>query len=173
MAERVRAGARICFVEPSCLAMIVDDWARLLPGDERVREVAAAAIPALAAVAELAEAGALHFHAGGGALLHDHCHAKALGFATATTRALACVPELRLEVLDAGCCGMAGVFGYEAGHYATSVAVGERVLAPAVRSAEPATSVLATGTSCRSQIADLTGRAAAHPLSFLYDRLDG
>ncbi len=173
MLERVREGARICFVEPSCLAMIIDDWARLLPGDERVREVAAAAIPALAAVAELAESGALRFRPGGVALLHEHCHAKALGFASATTRVLACVPELRLEVLDAGCCGMAGVFGYEAEHYETSVAIGERVLAPAVRGAEPATSVLATGTSCRSQIADLTGRAAVHPLAFLHGRLDG
>ena len=151
--------------------MVRDDWRRLLPDDQRVAEVAAAARPALALVADQAEAGRLHFHAGGRALLHSHCHEKALSFAAATGRALGAVPDLEVEVLDAGCCGMSGVFGYEAEHYELSVAMAERVLLPAVRAAGPETAVLATGTSCRSQIHDLAGRRAVHPLEFLAARL--
>jgi len=167
------AGAALLFIEPSCLSMVQDDWRRLLPGDERVAPVAGAAIPALDLVARLAQAGRLHFRAGGRALLHDHCHAKALGFAEATVRALAAVPALDVEVLDAGCCGMSGVFGYEADHFELSVAMGERVLLPSVRGASPGIEVLATGTSCRAQIHDLGGRRALHPLEFLVQRLAG
>lgn len=168
---RVREGADVLFVEPSCLSMARDDWARLLPDDPRVAEVAAASRPALELVADLAAEGRLHFRAGGRALLHSHCHEKALGFAAATTNALAAVPGLEVEDPDAGCCGMSGVFGYEAEHYDLSVAMGERALLPAVRAARADTVVLATGTSCRSQIRDLSGRDARHPLEFLAGRL--
>ena len=169
--EWARAGADLLFIEPSCLSMIRDDWSRLLPGDARVAAVAAVARPALALVADLADAGRLRFLPGGHALLHSHCHEKALGFAAATERALGAVPDLRLEILDAGCCGMSGVFGYEAEHYDLSVAMAERVLLPAVRAAATAATVLATGTSCRTQIGDLTARDALHPLVFLAQRL--
>ena len=65
-------------------------------------------------------------------------------------------------MLDSGCCGMAGSFGFEAGHYDVSVAVGERVLLPAVRQAADDTLIIADGFSCREQIAGLTGRGALH-----------
>jgi Fe-S oxidoreductase/FAD/FMN-containing dehydrogenase len=169
--ERVTQGCDLLFIEPSCLSMVRDDWRRLLPHDLRVAEVAAAARPALALVADLSEADRLHFRAGGRALLHSHCHEKALAFVAATERALSVVPDLAVEVLDAGCCGMSGVFGYEAEHYELSVAMAERVLLPAVRVEGPETTVLATGTSCRSQIHDLAGRPAVHPLEFLAGRL--
>jgi Fe-S oxidoreductase len=169
--ERVAQGCDLLFIEPSCLSMVRDDWRRLLPHDPRVAEVAAVARPALALVADLSEAGRLHFRAGGRALLHSHCHEKALAFVAATERALSVVPDLAVEVLDAGCCGMSGVFGYEAEHYELSVAMAERVLLPAVRAERPETAVLATGTSCRSQIHDLAGRPAVHPLEFLAGRL--
>ena len=151
--------------------MVRDDWARLLPHDHRVAEVAAASRPALELVAGLAAEGRLRFRAGGRALLHSHCHEKALGFAAATAAALAAVPGLEVEDPDAGCCGMSGVFGYEARHYELSVAMAERALLPAVRAASPETVVLATGTSCRTQIGDLAGRTALHPLEFLAARL--
>jgi FAD/FMN-containing dehydrogenase/Fe-S oxidoreductase len=169
----VAGGAEVVFIEPSCLSMARDDWARLLPHDARVAEVAAAARPALALVADLAAQGRLRFRAGGRALLHGHCHEKALGFAAATRAALAAVPGLEVEDPDAGCCGMSGVFGYEAEHYDLSVAMAERALLPAVRAAAPGTAILATGTSCRAQIADLGGRVAVHPLEFLAGRLEG
>jgi FAD/FMN-containing dehydrogenase/Fe-S oxidoreductase len=169
--DLARAAVQILVVEPSCLSMFRDDWGRLLPDDADVAQVAAAARPALELVAELAAKGRLRFRGGGRALLHSHCHEKALAFAAATRRALAAVPDLELEELDAGCCGMSGVFGYEAAHYDVSVAIAERALLPAVRAARPDTVVLATGTSCRSQIHDLSGRAALHPLEFLAERL--
>lgn len=167
----VEAGAEVLFIEPSCLSMVLDDWARLLPDDPRVGEVARSARPALARVAELAGAGRLHFGAGGRVLLHSHCHEKALGFAEATRAALAAVPDLVVDEPDTGCCGMSGIFGYEAEHYDLSVAMAERALLPAIRAARPETAVVATGTSCRSQIADLGRRAALHPLEFLAGRL--
>jgi FAD/FMN-containing dehydrogenase/Fe-S oxidoreductase len=167
----VSAGAEILFIEPSCLSMVRDDWARLLPHDDRLGEVAAASRPALELVAGLAAQGRLRFRAGGRALLHSHCHEKALGFAAATAAALAAVPGLEVEDPDAGCCGMSGAFGYEAGHYELSVAMAERALLPVVRAARPDTAVLATGTSCRTQIGDLSGRAALHPLELLAARL--
>ena len=167
----VAEGADVLFVEPSCLSMARDDWARLLPGDPRVAAVAAASRPALALVADLAAEGRLHFRAGGHALLHSHCHEKSLGFADATVAALAAVPGLEVDDPDAGCCGMSGVFGYEAEHYELSVAMAERTLLPAVRRAAPGSAVLATGTSCRTQIRDLSGQNAEHPLEFLAGRL--
>lgn len=172
LAECARRGAQLLFIEPSCLSMVRDDWGRLLPGDPRLAGVSGAARPALGLVADLAEEGRLRFRPGGRALLHAHCHEKALGFQADTERALRAVPGLDVQALDAGCCGMSGVFGYEAEHYDLSVAMAERVLLPAVRAAAPGAAVLATGTSCRAQLADLSGRRAQHPLAFLAGRLE-
>jgi len=69
---------------------------------------------------------------------------------------------LDYDLLDSGCCGMAGSFGFEAEHYDVSVAVGERRLLPTVREADGDTLVIADGFSCREQIAGLTGRGALH-----------
>jgi FAD/FMN-containing dehydrogenase/Fe-S oxidoreductase len=169
--EHAVAGRVVAFVEPSCASMVVDDWSRLLPGDTRLEVVAAAARQAVALVAEHAAAGRLHFRGGGTVLLHPHCHERALFTAADSESALRAVPGLELTVLDEGCCGMSGIFGYEAEHYETSVAIAERGLLPAVRGAGPQTAVLASGTSCRTQIRDLSGRPAAHPLTFLAERL--
>jgi len=169
--EHAVAGRVIAFIEPSCASMVVDDWFRLLPGDTRLEAVAAAVRQGVALVAEHAAAGRLHFRGGGAALLHPHCHERALFTATDSESALRAVPSLALTVLDAGCCGMSGIFGYEAEHFETSVAIAERDLLPAVRGAAAQTAVLATGTSCRTQIRDLSGRSVAHPLAFLAARL--
>jgi FAD/FMN-containing dehydrogenase/Fe-S oxidoreductase len=169
--DEVCWGRQLAFVEPSCLSMVTDDWRRLLPGDPRVAEVAAASRFALSYVADEAAAGRLRYTPGGGALLHPHCHERSLYTSAETERALRGVPGLCLEVLDAGCCGMSGIFGYEADHYDLSVAIAERALLPAVRAAGSDTAVLATGTSCRTQIGDLSPRRARHPLEFLGDRL--
>jgi Fe-S oxidoreductase len=88
-----------------------------------------------------------------------------------TVAALRLVPGLEPTVLDAGCCGMAGSFGFEKQHYDLSVAIGKMALAPAL-AAEPEAIVVAPGTSCRHQIKDLTGRHALHPLEVLAATLD-
>jgi Fe-S oxidoreductase len=99
-------------------------------------------------------------------LLHVHCHQKALRGTKGTAAALHLVPGLDLSVLDAGCCGMAGSFGFEKEHYDLSVAIAKLALLPAL-DAEPEAMVVAPGTSCRHQIRDLTGRRALHPMEVL------
>jgi len=171
LAPHAAQGRAIAFVEPSCHSMIGDDWARLLPGDGRVALVVSAARLGQALVAEDAAAGRLRFTGGGRAVFHPHCHERAVAGLDGSLGALGAVPGLDLEVLDAGCCGMSGVFGYEAGHYETSVAIAGRALLPAVRGAAAETTLLASGTSCRCQVRDLAGRSAEHPLVFLRGRL--
>ena len=70
--------------------------------------------------------------------------------------------EIDAEILDSGCCGMAGSFGFEQGHYDVSRAIGELVLLPRVRNADTHTLIVADGFSCREQIAQLTNRRAVH-----------
>ncbi len=171
LAGDARAGRAIAFVEPSCLAMVADDWQRLLPGDAAAEAVRAAARPALSLVADAAAAGRLSFESGGEALLHPHCHERAVFGPDESERALRAVDGLDLRVLDHGCCGMSGFFGYKKARYELSVAVAERALLPAVRAAGPGVAVLATGTSCRSQIGDLAAHRPLHPLEFLAGRL--
>jgi Fe-S oxidoreductase len=162
------AGVPILGLEPSCLLTLVDEWPELVPG---------AAAKRVATAAELAESWlGRHFRKTGmapsepvsrrRALFHGHCHQKALVGVQGSADALRLVPELDLTVLDAGCCGMAGAFGYEKEHYDVSVAVANLALIPALAD-DPEALVVATGTSCRHQIRDLTGRHAWHPVELM------
>ncbi len=100
------------------------------------------------------------------ALVHGHCHQKAI-MRMKDDKSLMEKMGLEHEVLDSGCCGMAGSFGFEEDKYETSVNIGERVLLPAVRRAEPSTFLIADGFSCREQIAQLTDREALHTAQVL------
>ena len=103
--------------------------------------------------------------------LHGHCHQKSLVGVGKTAGMLRMIPGVTVHVIPSGCCGMAGSFGYEKEHYATSMAIGEMVLFPAVRQAGKDAIVVAPGTSCRQQILDGTGIHARHPVEVLYDCL--
>ena len=81
--------------------------------------------------------------------------------------------ELTVDTPDSGCCGMAGAFGFEADKFAVSLAIGERVLLPAVRAAAASTLIVADGFSCREQIRQATGRAAVHLAEVLAAGLRG
>jgi Fe-S oxidoreductase len=107
-------------------------------------------------------------HPGGRrALIHGHCHQNAL-MGSHGERDLLAQAGLDATLLNAGCCGMAGSFGYEAGdQYDVSMAIGERVLLPAVRASDADTLLVADGFSCRSQIAAGTGRRALHTAEVL------
>jgi Fe-S oxidoreductase len=96
------------------------------------------------------------------ALVHGHCHQKAFDVMGALTSTLKLVPSLDVKTIDSSCCGMAGAFGYESGHYDVSMKMAEASLLPAVRAASADTLVVANGTSCRHQIADGAGRSAVH-----------
>ena len=98
--------------------------------------------------------------------VHGHCHQKAFGTFDATLELLRTIPGAEVAAIESSCCGMAGAFGHEKGHYDVSMKMAELALLPAVRAA-PAATIVAAGTSCRQQIADGTGREALHPLAFL------
>ena len=100
------------------------------------------------------------------ALLHGHCHQKAL-VGTGPSRAILEAVGIEVTEVDSGCCGMAGSFGYEAEHYEVSIAMAERRLYPAVRAVDDRTLVVAAGTSCRHQIEHGTERDALHPAEVL------
>jgi Fe-S oxidoreductase len=144
--------------------MLVDDLPRLVPGDPRARWVADAAITFERAVAELGPPPLREET--GDPVAHEHCHARALGGGREGAAALAALPGLAIRDSGAGCCGMAGAFGYR--HGDMSRAIAEDRLAPAVRSA---TVAVASGTSCRAQISRTTGRPALHPAEHLAGRL--
>ena len=100
------------------------------------------------------------------ALVHGHCHQKAI-MRTKAEMSLMDKMGLQYDFVDSGCCGMAGSFGFEADKYQISVDIGERVLLPAVRRAEPTDLLIADGFSCREQIAQLTDRHALHTAEVL------
>ena len=109
-------------------------------------------------------------------LLHGHCHHKAFGGMKPLRKLLGLIPELRVEWVEASCCGMAGSFGYEAEHHELSMRMAELSLLPAVRAADADTLIVADGTSCRHQIADGTraggaGRKAVHAIHVLASAL--
>ncbi len=166
----VERGVPLVGLEPSCILTMRDDYRKLLPGDERVEKLAEATRLFEEALLELdAE---LPLRGGAPVLLHGHCHQKALVGTGPTEEVLALAPGTDVTVVDSGCCGMAGLFGYEKGHYEVSMKMGERRLFPAVREASESV-VIAPGTSCREQIQGGAGRRAQHPAEYLAARLDG
>jgi len=163
-------------LEPSCILTLRDEFLDLLPGEPRAKTVADAAYTFEEYVAVQAEAGGFQDVAwrngtAGDILFHGHCHQKALVGTDAAERALE-VPGYQVDAVDAGCCGMAGAFGYEAEHVDVSKEMAEMRLAPAVRAADPDTTLVASGFSCRSQIKDVTERTAQHPAEVLWTALD-
>jgi Fe-S oxidoreductase len=176
LAAAAARGVPIVGVEPSCLLTLRDEYAAMLPGDPSVTAVAAATrLPEdllLEAVGEgrlvLPQDNAV---SGRRVLFHGHCHQKALAGTGATTALLRSIPGADVAEVDAGCCGMAGSFGFEAEHYELSMSIGELRLFPAVRAEPEDTIIAATGVSCRQQIAHGTGRPARHPLEIIRQAL--
>jgi len=157
-------------LEPSCAAVLRDDVRSLLGEDERVRRL----VGATHTLAELLERRAPDWRPGPldrRVVTQTHCHQHAVLGSAADDRVLERL-GVQAQRLDAGCCGMAGNFGFEAGHYRTSVAVAELALLPALRAEPPGTVVLADGFSCRAQIEQLAGRPALHLAELLREALD-
>ena len=102
---------------------------------------------------------------------HGHCYQKTLSNTDCTQKILSFPENYTAEEIDSGCCGMAGVFGMEKKHYELSQKIAELKLLPAIRKADESIKIVAVGTSCRHQIADLAGRKAYHPVEILYDAL--
>jgi Fe-S oxidoreductase len=170
----VERGVPVVGLEPSCLLGLRDEFGLLLPG----KETAALAELALTFEEFLAReqaAGRLQLKLGPlplkRALVHGHCHQKAFDVMQAVNDVLNMIPELEVETIQSGCCGMAGAFGYEAKHVDISREMAELSLLPAVRGAGDKTVIVADGTSCRHQIKDGTQREALHVARVLADAL--
>ena len=178
LGERAARGVPIVGVEPSCLLTLRDEYLALLPGDAAALAVAAATrLPEELLVEAIAD-GRLSIpednqFRGRRILFHGHCHQKALAGTAATVALLRSIPGAEVIEVDAGCCGMAGSFGYEAEHYELSMRIGELRLFPAVRAEPEQTIIAATGVSCRQQIRHGTGRPALHPLEIAWQSLRG
>lgn len=170
-------GDAIVFLEPSCLSAVKEDAPALLkgPAKARARVVADACVLFEEYLErECAEGrAALHLRAGPAAIqLHPHCHQRSMGLAAPARALLSRIPNAAVIDLEAGCCGMAGSFGYTRDHYDVSKAIGERKLLPAARALGPDDVLVAAGTSCRHQVADLAGVTALHPAVLLCSLLE-
>ncbi|HTK29215.1 MAG TPA: FAD-linked oxidase C-terminal domain-containing protein, partial [Vicinamibacterales bacterium] len=154
----IERGVPVVGLEPSCAAVFRDELRALFPRDENAKRLAAQT----KLLSEfLNENGFAYPALTRRALVHGHCHHKAVMTFDAEQHALEQM-GLDARLLDAGCCGMAGSFGFERDHYDVSMKAGERVLLPAVREAPADTLVIADGFSCREQIAQATRRRALH-----------
>ena len=102
---------------------------------------------------------------------HGHCHQKALSSINHTEKMLSLLPGHSVSAIECGCCGMAGAFGFEKNHYGLSMQIGELALFPAIRKTAPTDTIVASGTSCRQQILEGTGREAIHPAQVLFRSL--
>lgn len=165
-------GLPILGLEPSCILTLADEWLDLAPSEES-REIARRVQLVETWLAQCTSAN--HSDLGNPSehpidvVYHGHCHQAAAGAIAGAVKALGQLAGADVELLDAGCCGMAGAFGYEKGHYDVSVAVANQRLIPAVQATEKV--VVAPGFSCRTQLADLAGLRALHPVQLLYQRL--
>jgi FAD/FMN-containing dehydrogenase/Fe-S oxidoreductase len=160
----IEAGLPVIVLEPSCEAVFHDELLQLFPRDPRARRLAELATALGEFVARHPDefAAALPGRLGAPAVLHGHCHQKALVGMAAEEAALRSI-GLDPAQPEPGCCGMAGAFGFERGeHYELAMKIGERALLPAVRSAPGDALLIADGFSCREQIAQSTGRRALH-----------
>jgi Fe-S oxidoreductase len=156
----IRAGTPIVGLEPACVSVFREELPNLLAHDEQAKRLSSQVF----LLSEFLAHKAPRFpfaKLARKALVHGHCHQQAVLKMDAEREVLGRL-GLDCEVLDSGCCGMAGSFGFEEEKYDVSVKCAERVLLPALRRASPDTLVLTNGFSCRAQIEELAGRQPLH-----------
>ncbi|CCH90542.1 D-lactate dehydrogenase (cytochrome) [Modestobacter italicus] len=176
LCDGVAPGSPIVGCEPSCILTLRAEHVDLLPDDPNVRDVASRVRLPEELLVEAIDDGRLPLRedswlAGRTVVFHGHCHQKAEAGTAATVALLSRIPGVTVQELDAGCCGMAGSFGFESEHYDISLQVGEDRLFPAVRSAPADAVIAATGVSCRQQIFHGTQRTAWHPAELVLEAL--
>ena len=154
----VESGTPVVVLEPGCHSVFRDEMVKLLPGDTAAGKLSQQTV----SLAELLEKRGWQPHRiGGQALLHGHCHQKALG-GTQSDLALLQAAGIETAAPETGCCGMAGAFGFRPETYETSVKIANLSLLPKVKGAGAETLIVANGFSCREQIEDLAGRDTLH-----------
>jgi FAD/FMN-containing dehydrogenase/Fe-S oxidoreductase len=166
LSEPIESGVPVLVLEPSCASVFRDELRNLMPHDEHARRLTAQTMVLDELLARHAP-GWNPPNVGRRALIHGHCHHKAV-IRGDQGRGLLTRAGVEAEMTSAGCCGMAGSFGYGAGEqYDVSMRIGEQFLLPAVRAADAETLLVADGFSCRTQIAAGTGRRALHTAEVL------
>ena len=164
------AGTPILFAEPSCHSAIIDDYPLLLQGELRDKAGQLAEMSLLLEQWLPRQPKQPTFkHSPQRLIVHGHCHQKALIGVTPLISMLKRLPGAEVVTLDSGCCGLAGMFGYE--QYDVSAAIGERRLLPVARALRQDERLLAPGFSCRHQSSHLAGVMPLHPASLLAARL--
>jgi FAD/FMN-containing dehydrogenase/Fe-S oxidoreductase len=165
----IREGVPVVGLEPSCVAVLRDELLELFPDDHDAKRLSEQSF----LLSEFLDREGVDLpRIEGTALVQEHCHHRNVMGTEAEERVM---DRLGLEtrILDSGCCGMAGSFGFERGDkYEVSVAAGERVLLPAVRAAGPDTLLIADGFSCREQVVQGTGRKPLHLAQVIAAALD-
>jgi len=164
LAPDVARGVPVIGLEPSCLFGFRDEVPAMLKS-KAAQQLSANAFTFEEFLTREANAGRLKLplkKVADRALVHGHCHQKAFDAFNAVEQVLGLIPDLKVEVIESSCCGMAGAFGFGADTIDVSLAMGELSLLPAVRKAPDDAIIVADGTSCRHQIHDGTGRAAIH-----------
>ena len=171
LGDRIDAGVPLVVLEPSCASVFRDELRNLFPADARATRLRNQTF----LLAEFLESRQISFQPprlDRTVVLHGHCHQKAI-MQIGDEESLLRKMGVELQSLDSGCCGMAGAFGFEAGKFAVSQAIGERVLLPAVRAAHADTLIVSDGFSCREQIQQATGRTAIHLAEAIQMALNG
>lgn len=159
LADDIRAGVPVIGLEPACLSVFRDELPNLFPDDARAAALAKQCRLFSDFLMEVKDWDAPQL--GGEALVHGHCHQKSV-FGMAAEMALLKRLGIQARTAESGCCGMAGAFGFHPQHYDVSVTAAEAALLPAVRAASEKTLIVASGYSCREQIAQLSDRNALH-----------
>jgi FAD/FMN-containing dehydrogenase/Fe-S oxidoreductase len=169
MADAIKEGTPVIVIEPSCAAVFKDEMLNLFPDDERAKKLH----NQIFLLADFLQKNIETFSRSlkQKAILHGHCHQRAIFGIQSETNLLSNL-GFEVEIPDPGCCGMAGSFGFEKKHYVVSRAIGERLLLPAVRNAAAETMIIASGFSCREQIAQSTSRHAMHLAEVLKKALE-
>ncbi|MGP8175982.1 MAG: FAD-binding and (Fe-S)-binding domain-containing protein [Terracidiphilus sp.] len=167
MAPQIEAGLPFIFLEPSCASVFKDELLELFPNDKSARLLSQqvwllADWLAAKAPAQSQENWLTGRLQGTHVMLHGHCHHKAVFGGPASEIALLRQAGATVEPIQAGCCGTAGPFGFEADKFEISKTIANDGLLPAVQSAGPMTLIVADGFSCREQISQLSGRQALH-----------
>ncbi|MGH9581482.1 MAG: FAD-binding and (Fe-S)-binding domain-containing protein, partial [Bryobacteraceae bacterium] len=158
LAPRITAGVPVVVLEPSCASVFADEMTNILPRNEDAHRLRSQTkllskflVDAKYAPPTLKRK----------ALVHGHCHQKAI-FGTSAEEQILAKMGVDVELLDSGCCGLAGSFGFEEHHYDISMKIGERVLLPKLREAARDTLIVSDGFSCREQIMHGTRRHGMH-----------
>jgi FAD/FMN-containing dehydrogenase/Fe-S oxidoreductase len=162
MASQIDAGLPFIFLEPSCASVFKDELLELFPKDLRAQRLSQNVWLLADWLAAKAPDWATGRLTGAQILIHGHCHHKAVFGGPASEIALLRQAGAAVEPIQAGCCGMAGPFGFEADKFEVSKIIAQDGLMPAVESAGPMTLIVADGFSCREQIAQLSNRKAMH-----------